>query len=389
MAYPGLSSNLGRAESDRTMAETGLVAVFRGTRLPFELREFPVPEPGPGTILVKVAMANVCGSDLHIWRGEYDISGGEPQPFSRSMGHEMMGTVAGLGDGVQHDSSGAPLALGDRIVYRYFIPCGHCRACLRRRTPRCPDALRYRYPPEQYPHFNAAYGQYFYLQAGHTVYKLPEALPDALAAPANCALSQVIYCLEQAGAGLDDHVVIQGAGGLGINAVAVAREMGVRQVIVIDGIEERLELAREFGADETILIGSFPTPEDRVRRVRELTDGWGADVVLELVGHPRVVPEGIAMLGQGGRYVEVGNINQGMTQAIDPSVLVHGGKTILGIMWYEPESLLKAIHLLATHPDRYPFDKIISHRYPLTEINTAFAEQDAGHVHRAALLPWA
>jgi threonine dehydrogenase-like Zn-dependent dehydrogenase len=331
----------------------------------------------------------VCGSDLHAWRGEYDVSGGEPQPFSRSLGHEMMGTVERLGEGVERDSTGRPLAVGDRIVYRYFMPCGRCRACMQGRTPRCPEGLRYRYPPERYPHFNAAYGQYYYLHAGHTVYQLPDDVPDALAAPANCALSQVIYCLEQAEAGMDDHLVIQGAGGLGIYAVAVARERGVRQVIVIDGIDERLELARAFGADEMIHLNEFPTPDDRVRRVRELTDGWGADVVLEVVGHPRVLPEGIAMLGQGGRYVEVGNINQGLKQEIDPAVLVHGGKTILGVMWYKPECLLKAIHLLHHARDRYPFDKIISHRYPLTDISTAFAEQDAGHVQRAALLPWA
>ena len=96
------------------MAETGLVAVFRGTRLPFELREFLVPEPGPGAILVKVAMANVCGSDLHAWRGEYDVSGGESQPFSRSLGHEMMGTVAGLGEGVERDSAGESLSVGPK-----------------------------------------------------------------------------------------------------------------------------------------------------------------------------------------------------------------------------------------------------------------------------------
>lgn len=370
------------------MSDTGLVAVFRGVRRPFELREYPIPEPKPGAVLVRVGIANICGSDLHIWRGEYDVSRGETEPYERSIGHEMIGTVAKLGEGVTLDSDGRPLRPGDRVVYRYFLPCGTCRACRRASTPRCPDALRYRYPPSVYPHFNAAYGQYFYLQPGGTIFRVPDELSDDLAAPANCALAQVIYALERARAGLGDHVVIQGCGGLGINAIAVARELGVAQVIAIDGVTERLELARQFGAHQCIDLRSFPRPEDRVARVRQLTDGWGADIVLEVAGHPRVIPEGLAMLGNGGTYLEIGNINQRLLAEIDPSMLVHGGKSILGIMWYEASSLYKALQFLAARQSAYPFGRILSHKFPLSAINEAFAEQDAGHVHRAALLPW-
>ena len=371
------------------MTETGLVAAFTGVRKPFSLLEFPVPEPGPGAILVKVRMANVCGSDLHIWRGDYDVSRGLPEPHCLSIGHEMAGEVAQLGDGVTCDTTGKPLAAGDRIVYQYFCPCGHCRCCLRKTTPRCLEALRFRYPPPDYPHFNAAYGQYYYLNAGQAVFKTPDNVPDDLAGPANCALSQVIEALERGRAGLGDHLVIQGAGGLGLNAIAVARERGVEQIIVIDAIESRLQLAREFSADETILLKEFPKPEDRVRRVMELTDGAGADLVLEVVGRAQVLPEGIAMLCQGGKYLEVGNINQKRTVEIDPSALVHGGKSILGIMWYWPESLRQAIERLSTCADKYPFSRILSHHYALKDVDQAFADQDSGTVQRAALLPWA
>jgi threonine dehydrogenase-like Zn-dependent dehydrogenase len=369
------------------MAETGWVAAMVGPRQPFALREFPVPEPGPGAILVKVTLANVCGSDLHLWRGEYKPSD-TGKPTLRSAGHEMVGVIAALGDGVAADSAGQPLRVGDRVAYRYFYPSQRCRACLRRRTPRCPAALRYRYPPDVWPHFNAAYGQYYYLQPGHTVFKVPDNVPDDLAAPANCALAQVIYGLEKAQAGIGDHVVIQGAGGLGINAIAVARELGVEQIIVIDGIDERLQLAKEFGADQLIDLRSYPTAEDRVKRVKVLTDGWGADVALEVAGHARVVPEGVQMLGNGGTYVEIGNICQDVTCTFDPSWIVLTGKTILGVMWYEAESLYKALRFLATRQGQYPFGRVLSHRYPLKEIDVAFREQDAGKVHRAALVPW-
>lgn len=370
------------------MSRMGTVAAFTGVRRAFDLREYPVPTPAAGAMLVKVRLANICGSDLHIWRGEYDVSRGQSEPFCLSIGHEMAGEVAELGEGLTHDSAGQPLAVGDRIVYQYFCPCGHCRSCLRRSTPRCADALRYRYPPDQYPHFNAAYGQFYYLNPGQTVFKIPDNVSDDLAGPANCALSQVIDACRRGHVGLGDHLVIQGAGGLGLNAIAVAREMGAEQIIVIDGIESRLELAREFGADETILLADYPTAAERVKQVRALTDGWGADAVLEVSGLAQVVPEGLDMLCQGGKYLEVGNINQGKRVEIDPSVLVHGGKSILGLMWYEPDSLKLALELLSATQDKYPFDRILSHHYPLKAIDQAFADQDGGTVQRAALLPW-
>ena len=194
------------------MPDTGLAVSFTGVRRPFELREFPVPEPKPGAVLVKIQMANVCGSDLHIWRGEYDLSRGEAEPYSRAIGHEMIGTVHRLGDGVSTDSAGRPLAVGDRVVYRYFVPCGTCRACRRRTTPRCNRGLRFRHPPEVFPHFNAAYGQYFYLHPGTTIYKVPDNVTDDMAGPANCALAQVIYGFDRAGTQFGDHVVVQGCG---------------------------------------------------------------------------------------------------------------------------------------------------------------------------------
>jgi D-arabinose 1-dehydrogenase-like Zn-dependent alcohol dehydrogenase len=370
------------------MPDTGLVAVFTGVRQPFEIREFPVPDPEPGAILVKVRLANVCGSDLHAWRGEYDLSRGQKPPYCLSIGHEMAGEVAKLGDGVTCDSAGQPLAVGDRIVYQYFNPCGHCKACRRGKTPRCETGMRYRFPPTEYPHFNAAYGQYFYLRPGQARFKIPDNVPDDLAGPANCALSQVIDGLERGNVGIGDTLVIQGAGGLGINSVAVAKERGVSQIIVIDGVESRLELATEFGADATINLNELRRPEVRIRRVRELTGGEGADAVLELVGLGAVVPEGIAMLGSGGSYLMIGNINQNQRCEIEPANLVHGGKTIRGLMWYRPASLQAALTLLSTRADRYPFHKILSHKYPLAEVTQAFRDQDAGEVQRAALLPW-
>src|SRR5207248_6347708 len=132
------------------------------------------------------------------------------------------------------------------------------------------------------PHFYGAFGDYYYVNPGAAIFKVPDELSDQAVAGINCALAQVVGGMQIAQLKLGEYVVIQGAGGLGVYATAVAKEMGAGRVIVIDSIPERLELARGFGADELIDIEELPDPDMRVKRVLELTDNWGADVVAEL-----------------------------------------------------------------------------------------------------------
>src|SRR5256712_5379110 len=111
------------------MAETARMAVFHGAGKPFEIREYPVPDPEPGAALIKVALANVCGSDLHYWRGELDYAKmGRPLPLHT--GHEHGGRGAKLGSGGTTDPPGPPPAVGGRVAYRDFFPRRRCRACL-------------------------------------------------------------------------------------------------------------------------------------------------------------------------------------------------------------------------------------------------------------------
>ena len=369
------------------MAETGRMAVFHGTGKPFEIREYPVPDPEPGAILIKIALANICGSDLHYWRGELDYKKmGRPLPLNT--GHEHVGTVAKLGLGVTTDSDGQPLKVGDRVAYRFFFPCGRCRACLRRRFKSCPvRQANWLVSCEVWPHFQGGYGQYFYLRPNHAVFKLPDEITDAMAAGVNCALSQVYAGLDIAGLKAGQTVVIQGAGGLGVYACAVAKEAGAGRVIVIDGIDERLALARRFGADEVVDLREHPTPEARIKRVKQLTDDWGGDVVLELVGHPGVVDEGLRMTALEGTYVEIGNINVGWKAEFDPAWIIFGNRRIQGVAHYEAEHLKGALELMRRTLRRYPWDRVVSHTFPLEQINEAFAAQDKGHITRAAIVP--
>jgi L-iditol 2-dehydrogenase len=353
----------------------GRVAVLKAYGGEFELREYPVPDVGPGAILVKLTRAGVCGSDLHIWRGEMkDVYGALPRDLT--FGHEMCGRVERLGAGVTTDSMGQPLREGDRVTYLYFFPCGRCPVCLHDELGSCPRKERPNRVAGTAPYFNNAYGDYYYLRPGHFVFRIPDEIPDDVATPANCALSQVIYGLRRAGLRAGHTVVIQGAGGLGINAAAVARDMGAETIIVIDRLAERLELARAFGADHTVSATDLATPERRIDAVKQLTGGFGADIVADFVGYPDVIPEGLRMLRGGGCYLEVGNIAPGNVFSYDATALVRANARLVATSNYSPWALEQALSFLRRNLHRFPFERIVSHVFPLERISDAFRQAD-------------
>jgi threonine dehydrogenase-like Zn-dependent dehydrogenase len=329
-----------------------------------------------------VRLANICGSDLHFWHGH----GPRINPdIAQVLGHEMMGVVYALGRNVKTDSLGRPLKEGDRICYSYFRNCGACWSCLSGTA-----ACQYRYrdwigvSADLHPHFRGAFGEYYYMHPGHWVFKVPDELPDEMVAAVNCAVSEVLYGLHKVGVTLGDTVVIQGAGGLGLYAIAVAREMGAGCVISLDRVEERLALAREMGADHTLNVEATEW-EERVTRVREWSGGNGADVVVEVAGDPDCVQEGVDMMRPGGRYLWIGNINLGFTTLIDPASLVRTCKTVTAIIVYEGWVIPRALDFLVRTRGRYPYHKVISHRFKLTEINRALELSAARKVIRATL----
>ena len=370
------------------MTQTGRAVIYEGHRASqevFRIVEYPVPEPRPGAVLLRLTLANICGSDVHTYRGE-GRSRNVNRP--RNPGHEGVGYVAALGEGVTTDSNGEPLAVGDPVIFGHFYYCGRCRACLAGREWCCPTRrVHMNASSEDWPHFLGTFGDYHYLFPGHTLFKVPSGLADHVVSGINCALTQVWCGLEVAGLTAGEDVVIQGAGGLGIYAIAVARERGAARIIVVDGVQERLDLAAEFGADELVDMRELKTPEQRIGRIKELTSGWGADVVLEVVGYPAVVEEGLQMVGSGGRYVEMGCRAPHLSYTAIPEQWATGNVTIYGNNNYGRRHLRAAIDLLGRTRQRYPYHKIISHKFPLERVNDAFAQQNTGRVTRASLVP--
>ena len=366
----------------------GRAMVTVATGAPMELREYPVREPRADEILVRVTIAGICGSDLHMWRGEVPWF----QPHPGIQGHEMAGVVAALGAARTTDSLGRPLAVGDRVTYTYYIPCGECPACIHG-VAGCPNRYRHRntITADDDPHFLGAFADHHYVKSGQWIFKVPDELPDTLVAPVNCALAQVVYGLHRIGVWLGDTVVVQGAGGLGLHAVAVARDMGASRVVAIDAVPERLALAREFGADLTIDLREHPTAAARVRLVREFTHGMGADVCVEVAGVPHVVQEGLEMLRVGGRYLWMGNIVPGAAASIIPHDATRQPKLIQGVLTYERWAIPRALDWLTRAQHRYPLHKLVSQTFPLEQINEAFAQAEwlagRGQVGRIAIAP--
>ena len=368
------------------MADRGRVVIHTAHNEPFEIREYDLPDPEPGAIILKITQAGICGSDLHTWRGD-QINIPVP-PGGRVMGHEGTGVIHKMGAGVTTDSNGDPIKEGDRLMHVHVFPCYHCHMCIRGDTNWC---VNREYPEgDVWPYFTGTYGDYIYLPPRHPAFRVPDELSDDILGFVNCAMGTVTQGLIRARAHEGDQVVIMGAGGLGLNAVAMARDMGADRIIVLDRLENRLQLAEDFGADETVNIEEYNTPETRVQRVFELTRGRGADIVMELVGRPDLIVEGIDMLSNGGTFVEIGDIIPGPTAAIDPSKLLRG-KNIVGSLMYRPSTLAAILDYMVKNRDKIPFHKIVSHKFLLADINEAFPQaewnQRQTDISRAMLVP--
>jgi threonine dehydrogenase-like Zn-dependent dehydrogenase len=338
-------------------------------------------------MILKITQAGICGSDLHVWRGDQEKV---PLPASgRVMGHEGTGVVHALGAGVTTDSLGVPLKEGDRVMYSAIMPCGRCYQCLRGEENWCANSNPYRAAGE-FPYFTGTYADYFWIRPNHPVFKVPSELPDDVLGWVNCAMGTVTEGLLRAGAKEGDYVVIQGAGGLGLNATAMAKDMGAHRIIVLDRLADRLQLAEEFGADHTINIEEFNTPDTRYNRVMELTEGRGANIVMELVGRAELLIEGISYLANGGTFVEIGDIVRGRTVEIDPSTLLRG-KKIMGSVMYRPQLLPLMMETLVKNQRKVPYQKIVSNKYPLDRVNDAFREAEwherQTNVSRGMLVP--
>lgn len=361
---------------------TGRAAVMTVARKDLEIREYPLPKPEKGAILVRITCCTICGSDLHTWTGR------RASPLPVILGHEIIGKIVELGEGVLHDSGNRPLRIGDRITWTIMDNCGKCYFCREKGLMmKCTHLHKYGHDRcGEPPYFIGGFGEYCYIMPGTCVIKIPDELSDEEAAPANCALATVVAGWEVIGVQPFDNVLIQGAGALGVYATALASHYGCRRIIVTDVMASRLAFVKQFGATDTLDTKNMPEGE-LIETVKGLTGGFGVDVVMDLAGFPALLPLGLKCLRTGGRLVEIGCAFAGALFECDASEIVFKWLTIKGVHNYDTVHLQKGIDFLQATRDRFPFAKIVGESVSLEEINAGLRIAESGKTIRVALKP--
>ena len=335
----------------------------------YRLEEVPVPEAGPGEVLVRVLGVGVCASDVKCYTGA-DLFWGDERREGYCQppvipGHEFVGQVVALGEGAAERDG---LALGDLAISEQIVPCWHCRFCRRGQYWMCQfgDVYGFR---QRAP---GAMAEYMRFPSDGINHKVPKELkPEAAVYIEPLACS--IHAVQRGEIELGDTVVIAGCGALGLGMVATARLKSPGCLIAIDMIDARLEVARKCGAD--VLLN--PSKVDVIDEVLRLTDGYGCDVYIEATGHPAGVEQGLHMIRKLGTFVEFSVLGHPVT--VDWTIIgdtkelnIHGAH--LG-----PYTYPLAIDMLVK--GQVPVGDIVTHQLDLSAyvqgINQVIGGQDS------------
>jgi threonine dehydrogenase-like Zn-dependent dehydrogenase len=263
---------------------------------------------------------------------------------------------------------------GDRVVFTH-ASCGRCYQCLAARKPSlCPYRKFYMAVGcTNYPYVTGGFSQYCYVFPNSGRIRVPDGVKSTWASAASCAMRTVMQGLRRAGKlELTETIAIQGSGPLGLFATAIARVQDPGQLIVLGAPDDRLDVAREFGADEIVSIEEFSTPEARVDRVKELTGGRGADVLMEVSGAQGAFNEGIRAANRGARYVVIGQVG-GEPTPVPAYEVTHKQLDIRGVWSAEADSYYLCMLFLDKYQDRFDWDRLISNHYSLEQMNEAIA----------------
>ncbi|MEE9274838.1 MAG: alcohol dehydrogenase catalytic domain-containing protein [bacterium] len=334
------------------------------------IEEAPLPEFEPGLILVKVAACGICGTDIHILEGHMRPVWPPYYPFIQ--GHEWGGTVAAIGSGVR-----TGLEVGDRVIMEPTIGCGACPMCISGSYHLCERAGE---PDGGYKLLghtaNGAFSEYGVAPPNNL-----HRLPDSMGWEEAVIVNQVVIALHALDRGRlepADTVAILGPGLLGLSVLQLARAMGAARTYVT-GRGYRLDLARALGADVTIDI----TKEDPVKIIMEDTGGRGVDLAVECAGPPESMEQAIAVVRRGGRAVLEG-ISGGKKVTFTSDRIVLDEISIIGGRG-SPNCYPRAIEFMRA--GRIDVAKMLTHRFPLDEIEEAFRVVKAreGGVMRAMI----
>jgi len=355
---------------------TGVISRGKGAEV--ELTTILVPDPGPGEALVRVQACGVCHTDLHYREG------GIGEDFPYLLGHEAAGVVEAVGENVTGPAPGAFVILNWRAV------CGQCRACRRGRPWYCfatHNAKQKMTLADGTPLSPAlgigAFTELTLVAAGQCTKVDPSVRPEVAGLLGCGVMAGLGAALNTAPVTRGDSVAVIGCGGVGSAAVLGAGLAGARRIIAVDVDERKLVWAREFGA--TDVINSLET--DPVEGIRELTEGNGADVVIEAVGRPETYTQAFYARDLAGTVVLVGVPTPEMRLGL-PLLDVFGRGGALKSSWYGdclPDRdfpMLVDLHLAG----RLPLERFVSETIALNQVEEAFAKMQRGEVLRSVVV---
>lgn len=343
---------------------TTMQAVFFLGPGQIELRETPIPQPGPGEVVIKVEAATTCGTDLKAYRRGHRLFK-PPMPF----GHEYSGIIHAVGAGASQWRE------GDTVVGMNSAPCNLCFYCKRGRPQLC---------EELDDRFNfGSYAQYLRIPAHITaqnLYHKPPNLPfeeAAFAEPLACA----VLCATNANIQLGDTVAIIGTGAQGLMQIQLAKALGAARVIAVGRSLGRLQRAQQVGAD--IIISAHDT--DPVEQVKTLTSGHGADVTIEAAGAPETWQQSLLMTRKGGTVMQFSGLPGGTQVSFDATHLHYGEITMKGTFHLTPRTAELAVHLLGT--GAVSVKPLLDGKISLAQVEDGLLRMQRSEVIKLAVIP--
>ena len=332
-----------------------------------ELREFDVPEPGHGEVLLRMKASTICGSDIRCIYHEHLGKGPEGYQPGMIAGHEPSGQIIKAGPGCRRFRE------GDRVIVYHISGCGVCNVCRRGYMISCTsEKYRRAYGWQR----DGGMAEYLLAEEKDLVY-LPDSLSYVDGAQVACGFGTVYEGLEKIGVSGNDAVLVTGLGPVGLATAALCRKLGANKIIGIDVIRERLDLARQLGlCDEVLTAGP-----DNVAEVRALTGGHGVERAVDCSAHPAARATAIRATRKWGRIVFIG---EGGKVEFNPSGdMIHDQKTLFG-SWvtsiWQMEEVVERLVRWNLHPA-----DLVTHRFPLSKAAEAYALMASGRCGKVAV----
>jgi NDMA-dependent alcohol dehydrogenase len=350
-----------------------------------EIRELDVQDPGPGEVRIRMAAAGVCHSDLHVMTGHLSA------PLPAVLGHEGAGVVEDVGPGV------ASFQPGDHVIPLWRLSCGECAYCTGGRPALCAAGTEIRWSGrladgtsrfsldgQEIKHF-AGVSSFSSITVvpEKAVLKIPHDLPLERAALLGCAvITGVGAVVSAAQVRPGSSVAVFGTGGVGINVVQGAVLAGAEKIIAVDLLESRLEHARGFGASHTVNASA----QDAVEGVRALTGGEGVDYAFEVVGRPETMRQAYDCLAKRGTAIVVGLTPTTAEVSVPALSLVYEERVLTGSLYGSAAPKIDIPRLIDLYrAGKIKLDELLTHSYPLEEINEAYAALERGDTLRSVV----